>query len=480
MSTSLAIAAVTHLLAEQVEAALPEFPAGGKLVTVGPPQLMREGRKDPQVNLFLYQVAPDAAWRNQDAPNRTKPGERAYPLLALKLQYLVTAFGKDDDDKQAHPMLGGVMLKLHNEPILPKTGKAKEIADSGLAEQYEPVRLTFQPLTVDEAAKLWSGFQSDYRLSVAYEASVVLIDSGRGTQSAPPVLSRGGMDDPGFEALPLDVEPTIESIKPPFGLPGPRLSLATPTKWISDELVLVGKNLDHPDLRLIFRHPRLSRGYISKVTSPLKQTADRLRFRLPHGLQVFEEDSTKSLKEIEAGVPVNPSTDNWPAGVYTVAAARAIRTKPGDSQPPELDRLYSTSPLAFGLLPEIRVPLTSPANSLQFRKAPGGEISAATLTANLQSRVKLVASKIDQSVKLFVGPIELVGTVSSTNGLAITWTATDPVKTAKLVTDLPESGRFLRIQVDGVDSSLLAPPANEDSLPPRKFDNNLLVDVIGL
>src|SRR5262249_42531909 len=145
------------------------------LVTVGSPQRVREGRTDPQVNLFLYQLAPNAAWRNQDLPT-IKPGERAAPLLPLKLSYLLTVYGALNDDRQAHQMLGSIMLRLHDRAILPRN-TSKLAQESGLSEQVESVRLTIQPLTLDEITKLWSAFQSPYQLSTAYEVSVVLIDS---------------------------------------------------------------------------------------------------------------------------------------------------------------------------------------------------------------------------------------------------------------------------------------------------------------
>lgn len=471
MSNSLAIAAVSHLLIEQVKAALPDFSQADKFVTVGPPQLMREGRKDPQVNLFLYQLGPDAAWRNQNIPN--KP-QSSFPLLALKLNYLVTAFGKDDDDTQAHPMLGAVMLQLHGNPILPMKGDAKEIADSNLADQYDSVRLTLQPLTLDEATKLWSGFQSPYRLSVAYEASVVLIESSKPAKSAPPVISRGGGEDTGFEASPLGGEPTIQSIKSPFGLPGPRLASVAPTKWIPDELNLVGQNLDHPDLRLIISHPQFKSRYIAKIASPLEQSGGTLRVRLPHGLSVFEDDSSKTVNEIESGPTVATLADNWPAGVYTISAARGVRAKVNGVKAATLDRLYSSSPVAVGVLPEVQLPLAS-----------GLQISAveATLTIRLVSKLTMVAGAIAQSVKLFVGPIEMVGSVSSGDGQQINWRATDPNTIAKIksaIAQIPQGGRYLRVQVDGVDSSLLAPPSDANSLPPKKFDNRLLLNVTGL
>ena len=46
-------------------------------------------------------------------------------------------------------------------------------------EQIERVRITPQPLSVDELSKLWTAFQTHFRISAAYQVSVVLIESTR-------------------------------------------------------------------------------------------------------------------------------------------------------------------------------------------------------------------------------------------------------------------------------------------------------------
>lgn len=469
MSTSSAIAAVTALLKEQAEAALDPFNFGvSRLVTVGPPQVVRAGRTDPQVNLFLYQVTPDAGWRNRDLPC---PGGRAYPLLPLRLHYLITAFGQDDDDGQAHELLGAVMLRLHARPDLPGTGTATVIAASQLAAQPEPVRITLHPMSPDDAAKLWSGFQSPYRLSVAYEAAVVLIETDAPVRSAPPVLSRGAGDDPGFGADPLAATPTLDGVRPPAGLTGPRLAPPAwdgAAGWLPDLLTLTGRNLDHPDLRLIFRHPRLPVGLIARVTTAIERKPERLAVRLPRGLTVCRDLPGELLSTIEAGVAI-PPTDfaAWPAGVWTVAAARAVRVNG------VVERLFSTPPVAFGLLPDVFPDAVGVPFELGFAGTPP-DVTAARLRFRLATPVpRATSGEPLQPVKLFLGGLELVGPVATADGKSFEWTATDAAAVRRAVVREPAAGRLLRVQVDGVDSSVLAesaPGANPVPVPARKFD----------
>jgi Pvc16 N-terminal domain len=438
--------------------------------------LARGDRADPQLNLFLYQVSPDASWRNQNVPGQPAS---TYPLLALRLYYLVTAFGQDDDDRQAHDLLGAVMHRFHTDPIPLRSGAGQVINASGIAEQFEPIRISLQPLTLDDLSKIWAGSPSPYRLSVGYEVSVVLIDSGKPTRSAPPVLGRADRADGGFEASATNVEPAIEGLRFPIGLPGPRLTAKGPPFpiWLSDELTVAGQNLDHADLRLVFRHLRLGFGYIAKLER-FAEKPTLLRFRLPHDLTVFREDPGKALDSIEKDdhvVADNPQ--EWPVGVYTVAAARAVRVKREIRQADGsivvievLDRLYTTAPVAFGLLPQI----DTTAGPLRLFLASG------TLRVRLLNPLRRTATgTLAQAVKLFAGSLELLGTVTPFDDRTLDWEAAD---VARLKTDLDaakarDETLYLRVQVDGVDSSLLEPPPAGEASPLRKFDANLVVTV---
>ena len=66
-------------------------------MTTLPLDKARGNNNNNQLNLFLYQIARNAAWSNRDIPQQVKPGETGVPPLALNLYYLVTAYGRDDD-----------------------------------------------------------------------------------------------------------------------------------------------------------------------------------------------------------------------------------------------------------------------------------------------------------------------------------------------------------------------------------------------
>jgi hypothetical protein len=185
MSNPLAIAAVTatlrHLLDRGLGRALP-----GTTVTTRPLDKAREQNSGNQINLFLYQTMPNAAWRNID-PGLGPSGDAAQPPLALTLYYLLTVYGQNEDDSEpfSHRLLGLAMDLFHQHPILAPCDIRDALAGNDLYQQVQRIRISFQPLLFEEMSKIWATFQTQYRLSVAYEVSVVLIDSRRQTEGPP-------------------------------------------------------------------------------------------------------------------------------------------------------------------------------------------------------------------------------------------------------------------------------------------------------
>jgi len=46
-------------------------------------------------------------------------------------------------------------------------------------------------MSLEDVSKLWTTFQTQYRISAAYEVSVVIIESSRIVKTPLPVLTRG-------------------------------------------------------------------------------------------------------------------------------------------------------------------------------------------------------------------------------------------------------------------------------------------------
>jgi hypothetical protein len=209
MSNSLAIATVTAALRHYVDRELKSLPVevtGGTDFEVATARPTPAGVGLPKhgVNIYLYQITPNPAWRNRDLPTRRGDGSRTQRSeAAIDLHYLVSFFG-DENKGEAQRLAGIVLRLLHATPVLARAAIRQFLASldkddpfaflkiSDLADAVELVRLTPTPLSLDEMSKVWSVFfQTSYTLSVAYQASVLLLDSDEPTAPAPPVRTRG-------------------------------------------------------------------------------------------------------------------------------------------------------------------------------------------------------------------------------------------------------------------------------------------------
>jgi hypothetical protein len=277
MSTALAIAAVTALIKEKLEERLAangisEVIGGSVTVSAVAPDLIKgEGNSEPRVNIFLYQVTPNAAWRNRELPAHDAGGERtSNPPLALELHYLLTAYAKED--MHAEVLLGQVAQLLHELPVfsralLAKAQEAwaekpeqlyKKLAAADLAGQFDGIRTTPQPLSVEEISKLWSALQVSYRPSSAYQVSVVLIESQRPARSALPVQARR------VRVLPMDL-PYIDAVEPQTAEAGSTISI-------------LGRNLKGEVVSVRF-------GSIAVTPEPDRTSYARISLELPAGLR---------------------------------------------------------------------------------------------------------------------------------------------------------------------------------------------------
>ena len=250
MSNSLAIAAASLTLRNLLLMRIPALDSSlaDLEVTLQPPDIARKNITKAQLNLFLYRVAPNPTWRNMDMPRQVRPGETAMPALALNLQYLITAYGRGDSENDAvgHRVLAAAMSVLHDHPLLDADAIRDALADNDLHTQIERVRITPLSLGVEELSKLWTAFQSNYRISTAYELAVVLIESRNVARAALPVLKRGP-DARGVFAN-AGAAAVLDSLS---------LANSQSAARLGDDIVLNGRQLDARDTLARFSHAHL-------------------------------------------------------------------------------------------------------------------------------------------------------------------------------------------------------------------------------
>lgn len=219
MSTYAAIGAVGLSLQRLLNDRL-DKPAG-TVVTVGNPPDEPDAEA-PVVNLFLYRVSLNGALSNMPPRNRGERGAYDHPPLPLNLYYLLntygttTAAGSDtlQDEIVAHDLLGSAMRILNDYPILTpaiETGDGHQVLDADLLEADESVKVTLDPLSLEDLSKVWTALNKPFRPSAAYEVSLVQIDSKLGTPNALPVGPIGPASGPKVHVT-AGTPPTIEDL----------------------------------------------------------------------------------------------------------------------------------------------------------------------------------------------------------------------------------------------------------------------------
>ncbi|WP_262700259.1 MULTISPECIES: DUF4255 domain-containing protein [Streptomyces] len=205
MSNGLAFATVTQALALLIANNLrPEIDIAVTVDTRRPPA---EPPTEPTINVFLYQVTPNASLRATDLPTRASDGTLLKrPAAAMDLHYLISAYG-EESELVGQRLIGTVVRILHEIPMLPKdvieeAVRRSYLTGSDLVEAVQRMRFTPTQMDVDETSKLWGMlYQTPYVLSVCYQGSLVLIEGRERPVPAKPVE-----------------RPTVRVL--PFGAPG--------------------------------------------------------------------------------------------------------------------------------------------------------------------------------------------------------------------------------------------------------------------
>lgn len=437
MSSALAIAGVSAVLRDLLNDGMVNHNVSGVLgssVTVSvlaPDRVVPpKGAEASQINLFLYLVTPNPGWRNDQLPSRDATGRQrlSNAPLALDLHYLLSVYS--GGDLHAEILLGYAMQLLHETPVLTRAAihtaltpspnvvaslppALRALADSGLEDQVEQIKLTPQYLNTEEMSKLWTAMQSHFRPTAAYTASVVLIEAQQPTRSPLPVLSRGEpytsltgeRRDRGVEVLPdlLPPLPMLTAAVPPA---------RQPVAVIGDTITLQGHHLEGSNREVLLMNDRFA---IERTIPALPPSSPAV------GADVLIEFS---LANQAAALPV---------GVYR-AAARLVR--PGESDPRETNRI------ALTLAPEItNLPLT-------VTRAGNG---SASFTIEFTPMLRE-----GQSAVLALGQSEY---------LPQAITGSPAKELSFVIPDAPPGSHLVRLRIDGIESPIIDLSAEPPAIP---------------
>jgi hypothetical protein len=410
VSNHLAIATVTASLAQTLQSVVEKDVQNTK-VTTARPDSANSAAGETRVNLYLYQVTPNAAWRNSDLPTRADDGRLMQkPRVALDLHYLLTFYG-DETQLEPQRMLGSAVRALHSRPVLTR----KQIRDtiinqqfssflslSNLADDIELVKFTPTSLSLEELSKLWAiFFQTQYTLSITYQGTVVLIETDDSPSATLPVLERN------IYTVPFRT-PVIEQIKLDAPVAGPITPLSS--------IVISGRALRADVTQVNFGASKLP----PPVPSSIADT--ELKVILPADLR---------------------------AGVQALQVEQQFLM----GSPPTPHRGFESNVGAFVLVPSITQP-TPPAFARTAVDATG--LITGTITVNFtpkiakSQRVKLLLNEFNAPSTR--ASFAYVFTAPKENGIAANDQETDRI--VFNIKDVAAAGYLIRVQVDGAESPL--------------------------
>jgi len=209
MSNHLAIAAVTATFQRVLQSAIQEDVYGARVTTMRP-NMLESGSTETGINVYLYLVTPNPAFRTPDPMTRRPKGDLVKrSQMAMDLQYILSFYG-NDAELEPQRLYGATVRTLQD--MLPLTPDMIRdtladptlgfLAGADLADQLEPVRITPAEISVENLSKLWSVFfQTPYVLSATYRGTVVLLDSEDSGVRALPVRDRRVLVAPFRQAL---------------------------------------------------------------------------------------------------------------------------------------------------------------------------------------------------------------------------------------------------------------------------------------
>jgi len=317
VSNSYAISAVTATLWHL-------FDTEGITVSINPPDTQAAG-ENSRLNIFLYQVMENLGYKNMDQPARSYGGDLfRNQYVGLDLYYLLTVYGRNDDDLSAQKTLAETVRVLHDNPILTKDlieqaivdakirAQMSDINKSDLADQIEIVKVVMHALSLEDLTKIWTSFfkTGSYRTSISCKATVVLLDGKEDARTTMPVRKRNI-----YAAVPR--KPEIRYVEPQM-VDGSLLDSALGVK-----MEVHGNSLKSDEIKIDLGQDLK----LEDMPSPESSTDEKLVVKLPATLAI----GVRQIKVIHPMLLGTPKTLH--KGYESNASLFAVVPKILDLQP---------------------------------------------------------------------------------------------------------------------------------------------------
>jgi hypothetical protein len=146
------------------------------------PREMRQANNATGISLWLYRVMRNPDTLNRP-PARTAPEQLPRWPVPLDLYYLLTPIAREPRDEQT--LLGRVVQVFNDHGLL----AGASLRGSLLGTDAE-LRLTMDPLSLEDLTRIWNALQESYQLSISYQVQIITIESHHEPVVSSPVLER--------------------------------------------------------------------------------------------------------------------------------------------------------------------------------------------------------------------------------------------------------------------------------------------------
>jgi uncharacterized protein DUF4255/IPT/TIG domain-containing protein len=266
---------------------------------------------NPSVNLYLYRVAENPQLRNAGwRGDRASPPTKA-PALALDLFYLLTPFADPPQDADTlsgtHTLLGSAMQVFHDNAVVNDVHTSSFDFDEfagidDLRKSFDKVIVRHQPTTTEELSKIWMMFNQPYRLSVAYQVSLL--------QIAP------------LAPAPAPAAPVMVTVLDVFPSEPPRLAELTPARGGT------GRSIALRGFRLSRKSFRSGTTFGGRSVVPTTIDDRKLDVTVPIDLEAGPEQEVRAVLDGRESNPLTYVVSPWLRRLQPLRAAPAAAPAP--------------------------------------------------------------------------------------------------------------------------------------------------------
>ncbi len=319
-------ATLLSLLKDRME--LPPDVTDLNVVSSAPRKESQNGNapEDAGVHLFLYRVTENIALKNQEIYGTGHPGSYGHPPLSLNLHYILTTYGSTADgnylnETRSHYLLGSAMRVLHDIPVINESlltvraPAGQQILHQSLRGEFERVKIGLSPISLEDLSKVWTALTLPYRLSAAYDVSVVQIE-GQRRRHFPKLVGEPPLAGPRVHGITLP-GPHIDEVRIIKAGDPDAKEWTQPYARLGDTLVVKGTSLAGDGVRVLL-------GSVDATDQITDLTSSRIDLTVPDD------------------VALQP-------GACPIRVARDLRI--GD--PPEWRRGFKSNATVFVLVPRV-------------------------------------------------------------------------------------------------------------------------------